>query len=256
MRSWLGRLYVLPAMVAMALAAAVGTSLVLPLLLLPTGRREGPSMAVAAAWSWFMVKVVLLTRVTVEGEKTLPEGGYLVISNHRAWLDSPLLVMYTRAAGVAKKELVYIPFFGLGARATGTLFFDRKDPASRSAVLEQATATLRRGGRLHVFPEGTRTRDGCLASRVHLRIVEAAAAAGVPVVPACTWDTERVLPSVKNEVWPGRSAGVAFGPPLRPEPGEAAFDFGARCWAMVIELADRHGANQPFRAPEPLQNQG
>lgn len=243
MRDWLGRLYVIPAILAMMVAAAIGTALVLPLLLLPRGRRERPGMAVAAAWCRFMVQAVLFTRVQAEGLEHIPTGGFLVISNHRAWLDTPLLVMHTHAAGVAKKELLYLPFFGQGALATGTLFFDRRDVASRAAVLTAATEMLRAGQRLHVFPEGTRTRTGKLATKVHLRMVEAAAAAGVPVLPACTWDTEKVLPTTRIAAFPFGSAGVAFAPPQHLQPGERPEDFARRCWDEVVRLARAHGAD-------------
>lgn len=81
-----------------------------------------------------------------------------VVANHISWLDIFTLNAPQRIYFVAKSEVAAWPGIGWLARATGTLFIQRKG----AQALEQKTmfeARLRAGHKLMFFPEGTST-DG------------------------------------------------------------------------------------------------
>jgi 1-acyl-sn-glycerol-3-phosphate acyltransferase len=155
-----------------------------------------------------------------------------------------LVVMTTGALGIAKKELVYIPFFGIAAWAGGVLFFDRKNKASRAQILVDAVARLKAGASYHVFPEGTRTRTGKLAEKVHLKLVERCWEEKIPVLPACAWNTEQTLPAERIWAWPGHSAGLELQKLMQPADWSSAKDFSEAAWEKVVKMAQAHGADQ------------
>ncbi len=81
-----------------------------------------------------------------------------VVANHASWLDIFTLNACQRIYFVSKSEVAGWPGIGWLARATGTVFIDRKG----SAALAQKNlfeARLRAGHKLLFFPEGTST-DG------------------------------------------------------------------------------------------------
>jgi 1-acyl-sn-glycerol-3-phosphate acyltransferase len=183
----------------------------------------------------------------VLGRENLPKHrGYLVICNHRSWEDVGLLILHTHSQGIAKKEVAYIPFFGFTGWVSGVIFFDRKKKEARQRVVTEAMAMMRSGANLHVFPEGTRTRTGRLAEKVHLRLVSACWEHGIDVVPAAVWDTENAVRAEGVHALPFQRFGLEIAAPL----DRAAFSdgeaFAAASWARVVQLARAHGADQPF----------
>lgn len=242
-----GRIYAAWAGFWALLFALVGTLLLLPLLLIPRGRRERYASPVARAYGWLCTRVVLLQSPQILGQENLPsQRGYLVICNHRSWLDVAMLVYATDSVGVSKKDIFYIPFLGQGAWIVGAIFFDRRDRNSRGKVVSEALDMMAKGANIHLFPEGTRTRDGRLLPKVHLRLIEAAWERGIPVVPACTWDTEKALPAGKLWAWPGGTPGLQIAPLLRPEQFPDAHSFARTAWERVVEMARVHGADQEW----------
>lgn len=81
-----------------------------------------------------------------------------VVSNHSSWLDIFALNALKRVYFVSKSEVADWPGIGWLARATGTVFIDRKRgrAAQQTALLRERLAA---GHRLLFFPEGT-SSDG------------------------------------------------------------------------------------------------
>lgn len=79
-----------------------------------------------------------------------------MVANHASWLDIFALNACARVYFVAKAEVAGWAGIGWLARATGTLFIQRK---GTEAKVQQAQfeARLRAGHRLLFFPEGTST---------------------------------------------------------------------------------------------------
>lgn len=222
---------------------------IVPFAVIPRGRRERYSIHGARLFAWLTLHPLLLVRKTVVGEEHLPRGqGCLVVSNHRSWTDVPLLMLHTWSQGISKKEVAYVPFFGLNGYLTGAIFFDRRKRNARAAVVREAVEMMGKGARLHLFPEGTRTRDGLIKQKVHLRLVEEAWKAGIDVVPACVWGTERVVPVGSFRANPLQPCGVEIQPPLRREDFQSGEEYAKATWARVVEMARSHGADEAFAA--------
>lgn len=227
--------------------AFLSTFPIVPFAVLPRGRRERYAIKGAQWFAWMVLRPLLLLRIERVGlEKLPPAGGYLVISNHRSWIDVPLLMFYTASEGISKKEVKYIPFFGVNGYLSGAIFFDRTKKTDRARVVEEALLLLRGGANLHVFPEGTRTRDGRIGKKIYLRLVQTCWENGVDVVPACVWGTEAVVPASGVYAMPGQSVGIEVESPL----DRAAFTDGEAyaeaTWAKVAEIAQRRGADCAF----------
>lgn len=109
----------------------------------------------------------------------------LVVSNHLSYLDVPLLAAATPCFFVAKIEIGRWPFFGMAARACGTIFLDRSSMASARSVAELITERLQLPLSVPVllFPEGTST-DGSQVLKFHSRLIDPAISLGAPITTA------------------------------------------------------------------------
>lgn len=234
-------------MMVVLLFAATSSIPIWPFAFLPRGKRERYTIHGARYFAWGCLHPVLWIRDEIVGRANLPkEGGYLVVSNHRSWLDVALLILHTRSQGVSKREVAWIPFFGLNGWLSGAIFFDRRNKDGRGRVIEDTLTLLRGGANVHVFPEGTRTRDGRLSAKVHMRLVQMVAEAGFAVVPTCTWGTEGGVPAATVYAMPLRRMGLEVGMPMKLGPGESPEAFAMRVWDEVRAMAARHGADEPF----------
>lgn len=237
--------YLLYAIPTMILWSALVSVPILPWVVIPRGKRERYAIEGARLFAWLCLRLTMFTRDRVEGREHLPKRpdgqGYLVISNHRSWLDPALLLLHARAQGIAKKELVWVPFFGPNGHVSGAIFFDRQDPKDRAKVVPEALKLLRGGGNLQLFPEGTRTRDGHLREKVHLKMVVSAWENGIDVVPACCWGTERAAPARPVGAVPGQEVGLTFAPPLDRSAFADGESYARATWQVVRQLCERHG---------------
>lgn len=234
-------------MLVVLVFAATSSIPIYPFAILPRGKRERYTIRGAQYFAWGCLHPVLFIRKTVVGLQNLPsDPGYLVVSNHRSWLDVPLLILHTRSQGVSKKEVAWIPFFGLNGWLSGAIFFDRRSPQGRARVVSDTLHLLRSGANVHVFPEGTRTRSGQLAQKVHLRLVQAAAEDGRTIVPCCTWGTELGVPPTGVYAMPFQPMGLEVGVPMRRGEDEPADAFAERVWAEVVRMAQARGADAPY----------
>ena len=107
---------------------------------------------------------------------------------------------------------------------------------------------MRAGANLHIFPEGTRTRDGRIAARVFTRLIQACFDAGIEVVPCAVWGTDRAVGATGFSARPFQRFGLELAAPLDRADFTSAEDFANASWAKVVELARLHGADEPFSA--------
>ncbi len=234
-------------MLVVLVFASTSSLFIWPFAVLPRGRRERYAIWGARYFAWGCLRPVLWVRDEVFGLDLLPRGGgYLVVSNHRSWLDVALLILHTASQGVSKREVAWIPFFGLNGWLTGAIFFDRRNKEGRAKVVSDTLRLLGGGANVHVFPEGTRTRDGKLSEKVHLRLVQEAASAGFAIVPACTWGTEGGVPAAVVYAMPLQRMGLEIGAPMKLEAGQDVEAFALSVWAEVCRMARARGADQPF----------
>ncbi len=166
-------------------------------------------VAKAAFWPWFRFGL----RWTIEGlEHIDAEGPVLLASNHVSYLD-PLTLAWVadrrhrRVRYLAKVELFRKPVLGSLLRAAHQIPVDR-GRGEASGALSAASAALRAGECVAVFPEGTISTD-LEPMRGKSGAARLAQRAGVPVVPVGLWGTHRMMTKGRRPEWHGRIAQVA-----------------------------------------------
>ncbi len=109
----------------------------------------------------------------------------IYLSNHASNIDAfiGMWLCPVGAAGVAKKEIARVPFFGWLYLLSGHPLIDRQNRENAIASLESVAQVVRshRLG-IYMFPEGTRSKDGRLLP-LKKGFVHMAIATGLPVVP-------------------------------------------------------------------------
>jgi 1-acyl-sn-glycerol-3-phosphate acyltransferase len=157
--------------------------------------------------------------VRVEGMESLPAGGAVLVCNHQGLADIPLLLSaFPRPVKfIAKRELGEIPLFGAAMAEAGNLFIDRDDPRDAVHMLRDASARLKKGQLLVVFPEGTRSDDGSIGE-FKPGAFYLAQKSGAPVVPVHIDGSFLAMPKGAFRVRPARLS-VRVLPPLSVEEG-------------------------------------
>jgi 1-acyl-sn-glycerol-3-phosphate acyltransferase len=173
---------------------------------------------------WTAMKVALSgirlagIRIAVEGREQFdPAGTYIYMCNHVSNLDPPIVVplIPRRTSVLVKKELFRVPILSRAMLLGSFVPVDRKNREAAIASVQRATAVLRSGINLTVFPEGTRSRDGRLQplkkGPFHL-----AKESGTAIVPMTIHGTETMMPKRGWGIRPG-TATVVFHAPIDPK---------------------------------------
>src|ERR1700677_570015 len=110
---------------------------------------------------WLLEKICNL-RVEYRGVENIPDGGYIIAAKHQSFLETFSLLKYSPDfAIIMKKQLMYIPMFGLYLVVGKQIGIDRDRGRSALAqLIEQAGAVLRAGRQVYIYPEGTRRPPG------------------------------------------------------------------------------------------------
>jgi len=113
---------------------------------------------------------------------------------------------------VAKRELLFVPFWGWAFASAGALLIDRRNPRLAAQSLLAGLKKLPKGWSLVVFPEGTRSRTGDL-QRFKRGAFSLALASKMPVVPMGIAGTHAII---GPKQWFVRSGVVRvhIGPPI------------------------------------------
>lgn len=119
---------------------------------------------VSRFWSKTIFRLCPWWKVRVTGMENVIYGrSYVVVSNHQAMLDIPLLyVLPFNFKWVSKKEVYKIPIFGWVLWMHGDVAIERGGAASTKAMLQKCEDYLKDGVGIIMFPEGTRTKTGCV----------------------------------------------------------------------------------------------
>lgn len=160
-----------------------------------------------------LIALILPWHMHVQGRENVPgEGGLLVISNHIATADPPLLgALFPRPLHfMAKVEWFKNPVIGYLARQF--LCFPVVRHTADRAALRYTLALLERGQAVAVYPEGTRAED----ARIHPPEAGAgflARQARVPILPVATYGGEKVMPKGSHIPRPAH-AYLVYGKPF------------------------------------------
>ena len=154
-------------------------------------RRRGVNSLVYWPARWVLKAGILIYfRLRRLGTEHIPDGGVILASNHRSFLD-PFAIgccLGRPIYFVAKEELFKNPLMGWFLNCLGAF------PIERGAADEESVTTslalLERGEAVVIFPEGTRIRTGSLAPP-RRGVGRLALQSGAPVVPIAVTNSER-----------------------------------------------------------------
>lgn len=142
----------------------------------------------------------LLFRIRIEGKTNIPlQGGVILASNHRSYLDPIVLGLLTQRKinFLAKEELFRNPVFGYFISKLGAFPIKRQHLKKKSYL--RAVQLLEDGKILALFPEGTRMNSPQLGF-FHKGALKISYETKVPVVPVFIKGTDRALPPHKEMI--------------------------------------------------------
>jgi glycerol-3-phosphate dehydrogenase (NAD(P)+) len=154
-------------------------------------RRRGVNSLVYWPLRWILKPGILVYfRLRRLGTEHIPEGGVILASNHRSFLD-PFAIgccLGRPIYFVAKQELFKNPLLGWILNCLGA--FPIKRGASDEESVKTSLALLEDGHPVVIFPEGTRIRTGSLGSAKR-GVGRLALQSGKPVVPIAVPNSEQ-----------------------------------------------------------------
>jgi 1-acyl-sn-glycerol-3-phosphate acyltransferase len=146
-------------------------------------------------------------------ERVPLEGPVILASNHSSFLDPPLVGAGLKRGinYLARENLFRFPVLGWILHRWQAVPVDREGGGAKGlkAILDRLLA----GGAIILFPEGTRSRDGCLQparSGIGLTVIKSKA----PVVPVRVFGTFEAFNRNMHVPRPGRRVIVKYGQPM------------------------------------------
>ena len=178
-------------------------------------------------WTWIILRAGGISLQVSGLENIDPACSYVFMVNHQSNVDIPVIVQSLlpfQLRWIAKKELLWVPFFGWAMASTQMISIDRsKGRDAFEQVVEQGADRLARGWWIVIFPEGTRTPPGS-TRRYKTGGARLAARTGAFAVPIAV---------NSGEFWPRQplikapgTITVSIGPPIDPR-GKTADEVGA-----------------------------
>ncbi len=195
----------------------------LPALILPRAATQRCGGLWVRGLLWMLAAVCGL-RHEIRGRENLPEGACIIASKHQsAWDTLIFSQILDDACYVMKRELLWVPLFGLYLMKSGVVPVDRGGGAGALRRMVKAARAMAAAGRpIVIYPEGTRVAPGkrrdyqpgvsALYSQLELPVVPVALNSGL------FWGRRSFLKH------PGRIT-LQFLPPIAP--GLARKDFTA-----------------------------
>ena len=166
-------------------------------------------------WSRSLIKITKMEIEVRGADKILPDRTYLFASNHRSPADIPVLFasIPQPAAFVANDLFGRIPALSYWMRASGSVFVNQGLPQSEVRALKAMEKRLKKGRSLILFPEG-HMHQGKGIGEFSRGGLFAAVLCGVPIVPICTYGTDKVMRPGSFHINPYRHVVVEFGDPI------------------------------------------
>lgn len=163
------------------------------------------------AGNWLRLSGV---KVKVTGAEHLdPKQTYVFVSNHRSYLDTATLFIYTgrRIGLLAKKELLKVPILGFGMGFVNVMAIDRTNRERAIETTDAATECIRSGVSFGVFVEGTRAKPGELLP-FKKGAFYMAKQAGVSIVPIAIRHSDELMGKGTGEARAGTIEMVIMAP--------------------------------------------
>lgn len=196
-------------------------------------------------FSHFVIKFIAWSSLYSEDHRqpelrTYPPTG-LYISNHQSYMDIPLMLTQYQTLPIMKKEVAYIPVFGLMAVAAGALPVSRGKRDSRKKVFVAARKRLVDDKfSLQYYPEGTRSRMGRPKpyEEIKITLMQLAFENNVPLIPISMYGSNRVL-NKNGTLNPGQNLGIITHAALLPKDYADVNQFCRAAWDRVTTGYDQ-----------------
>src|SRR5207237_6918849 len=139
---------------------------VLIIIAIPTLAMPARALMTVAGWwaraSFFLMRVICNIKVEFRGVEKIPQGPLIVASKHQSmWETFALLPCFEQPIFIVKRELTWIPVFGLFLIKARMISVDRGAGARAvKDMTRRAAEAVRSGRQLVIFPAGTRTPGG------------------------------------------------------------------------------------------------
>ena len=139
--------------------------ILLPTLLLPQRKCTQIVGDVYGGYMSFIEKYILGLKLEIKGEENIPKSGaYILAAKHQSAYET-LKLPFSKKLGypaiILKKELTYIPIYGLFFSGMGQIAIDRGSAKeSLDSIVRGCKRNLDNGRSVIIFPQGTRTAIG------------------------------------------------------------------------------------------------
>lgn len=146
-------------------------------------------------------------RLKVEGAEHInSHDPCIYLANHQSSFDVPIFgrLKFKNLTIIGKKELIWIPFFGLCFKLLGNLLIDRGNRSKAVAGLAQVVKAVKeRQISVFVFPEGTRNKTPDHLLPFKKGAFYMAIEAQIPIVPIVVSDIRPLVNANTKYVRPG-----------------------------------------------------
>jgi 1-acyl-sn-glycerol-3-phosphate acyltransferase len=139
------------------------TLMLIGLPMLIGGRRGAFFMAnLWASTSMWLLEKICGLRVEYRGLHNIPKGGYIIAAKHQSFLETFAMLKHSPDfAIILKRELIFVPLFGLYLIVSKQIAIDRaRGRSALSQIARQAGAVLCAGRPVYIYPEGGRRPPG------------------------------------------------------------------------------------------------
>ncbi len=206
-----------------------------------------------AAWLGMGVMRLQRWRLDIEGLEHVPAtGGCVIAANHNSFWDffavcyGPYMALGRPVRILAKKSLFDVPVFGALLQRTGCIPVDR---GSGQHAFEDAVRAVEAGEIVLVLPEATISPSFDLLP-FRTGAVRIAVEAGVPLVPAVSWGTQRFFTTGHRPHWAWQlPVTVRFDSPWHLPPTVDVDAVTERLRRRMSEMLDKVIAMYPDDAP-------
>lgn len=200
----LGRLFAVWALLVFTISLLV---IILPVWIISRQPEPKKTISLFKIFNVWMKVFFVFTGVKriFKGKEHFKKGeNYVVICNHRSFMDVPLSSPGIPGANktIAKAGMASIPLFGLIYKS-GSVLVDRKSEQSRKASYAKMKQVLQLGLHMCLYPEGTRNKTNEPLQRFHDGAFKLAIETQKQIIPALIFYTNIVLPRNKTfYFWP------------------------------------------------------
>jgi len=159
--------------------------------------------------------------IKIEGKENLPQKNTAVVYvlNHQSSLDS---ITYSalglhNTVVIGKKEIIYVPIFGLFFYLTGNILLDRKKGRKSVSQLDAGVEAIKNKGlSISIFPEGTRNHETDDFLDFKKGGFQMAIKSGAPIIPI-VFSSYRSIYNKEKRKFSGGTINIKIIPPVKTE---------------------------------------